>query len=65
MTGGVAMRCWLRCLQCGAKELLVKLTKFDGSCLHCGGGPRVAEDDNGNPMLVWSEGSDPTTWNTK
>ena len=59
------MRCWLRCLRCGTKELMVKLTKFDGGCLHCGGGPRVAEDDNGNPMVVGSEPCDPTNWDVK
>lgn len=56
------MRCWLRCVQCGTKELLVERTKFDGGCLHCGGGPRVAEDDDGNPMVVWSGHDDVTSW---
>ena len=56
------MRCWLVCLQCGTKELLTKLTKFDGGCLHCGGGPRVAKGDHGEDMIVWSAVNDPTNW---
>jgi hypothetical protein len=56
------MRCWLRCIQCGTKELLVERTKFDGGCLECGGGPRVAEDDAGRPMVVWSSTDDITSW---
>lgn len=56
------MRCWLKCLSCGTKELLVDTTKFDGGCLHCGGGPRSAESDDGAPMFVWSEQQDLTSW---
>jgi uncharacterized protein (DUF983 family) len=57
------VRCWLVCLQCGTKELLVPLTKFDGGCLHCGGGPRVAESDDGEPMIILSpEMGDLTSW---
>ena len=56
------MRCWLVCQQCGTKELLVERTKFDGGCLHCGGGPRCAENDQGEPMIVWSADNDPTSW---
>lgn len=55
------MLCWLVCLHCGTKELLTRLTKFDGGCLHCGGGPRVAKGDNGEPMIVWSI-DDVTDW---
>ena len=40
----------------------MKLTKFDGGCLHCGGGPRVAKGDNGEDMIVWSAENDPTNW---
>lgn len=56
------MRVWLRCMTCGAKELLNDRTKFDGGCLHCGGGPRTAEDDDGKPMLVSTDTADPTDW---
>lgn len=56
------MQCWLRCGQCGTKELLLASTKFDGGCLHCGGGPRFAEDDEGKPMIVWSGTDDLTKW---
>lgn len=62
MTEPEAARCWLRCTKCGTKELLVRGTKFDGGCLNCGGGPRVAENDHGRPMVVWSNVSDPTSW---
>ena len=56
------MRCWLVCSQCKTKELLNERSKFDGGCLHCGGGPRVAMGDNGEPMIVWSELDDVTSW---
>jgi hypothetical protein len=56
------MKCWLVCQHCGTKELLTKLTKFDGGCLHCGGGPRVARNDNDQPILLWSEPNDITSW---
>ena len=56
------MRCWLVCMQCGTKELLVKRSKFDGGCLHCGGGPRTAQNDKGEPMIVWSTDTDITSW---
>ena len=50
-------------MQCGTKELLVERTKFDGGCLHCGGGPRTAQNDQGDSMVIWSDGMpDPTSW---
>lgn len=56
------VRTWLVCKQCRAKELLTKRSKFYGGCLHCGGGPRTAENDKGEPMLVWSVTDDVTSW---
>ena len=56
------MRAWLVCLQCGTKELLNERSKFDGGCLHCGGGPRAAQNDNGEPVVLWSSVNDPTLW---
>ena len=53
---------WLVCMQCGAKELLNERSKFDGGCLHCRGGPRTAQNDDGEPMIVWSASNDLTSW---
>ncbi len=66
------MRCWLCCPHCKTRELVQNETEF-GPCPECGGGPRFAEGDNGEPMLVWSAPSrpssqhgwspyDPTSW---
>ena len=54
-------RCWLRCRNCGAREWVQSLTKF-GPCPHCGAGPRYAEGDDGEPMIVWSAAQDVTSW---
>ena len=55
------MRCWLRCPHCGAREWVQDRTEF-GPCPECGGGPRYAEADDGQPMLVWSGSVDLESW---
>lgn len=54
-------RCWLKCPHCGTQELVLSTTEF-GPCPNCGGGPRFAQGDNGDPMIVWSTAQDPTSW---
>lgn len=51
-------------MQYGTKELLNERSNFDGGCLHCGGGPRTAQNDKGEPMIVWSADDDITSWST-
>lgn len=53
--------CWLACRHCGAKELVKQQTVF-GPCPVCGGGPRYAEGDKGEPMFVFTNVQDPTSW---
>lgn len=55
------MRCWLRCPHCGTRELVQSTTEF-GRCPECKGGPRFAENDEGQPVFVWSAGHDLTIW---
>lgn len=48
---------FLVCEACGSKE---KMTEPIG-CPVCGA-PRYAEDKDGKPLVLWSEKSDPTSW---
>lgn len=61
---GTRQRCWLRCANCGVREWINRLTGF-GPCPSCGKGPRFAEGDDGEPMVVWSTGQDPAIWGTR
>jgi len=53
--------CWLVCKKCGAKEFVQQETTF-GPCPVCGGSPRYAENDHGQPMFVFSGPFDFEDW---
>lgn len=56
---------WLVCEDCGTKEAVLEGTEFFGGCKSCGGNRSRAEDDNGNPVIVFSALSDPTDWSVE
>ena len=54
------MRTWLVCKRCGTKEWLQPHTELVG-CPDCSA-PRFAENDGGDPMFIFSELDDLTSW---
>lgn len=51
---------WLVCKTCGEKEWLQSHTPIV-HCKKCGA-PRYAENDEGQPMILWSHPVDPAKW---
>lgn len=56
------MTAWLICEKCGTREAVLPDTEFDGGCKVCGGNRTRTEDDDGNPVILWTELNDPTKW---
>jgi predicted nucleic-acid-binding Zn-ribbon protein len=54
------MATWLVCKECGVKEWLQPHTPLT-HCPKCRA-PRFAEDDAGQPMVLWSAPLDPNVW---
>lgn len=52
------MTAWLVCERCGTKEAVLPATDFDCGCKECGGRRVSAEDDDGNPIILFSRLSD-------
>ena len=56
------MSAWLICESCGCKELILPTTSFDGGCKYCGGIRSRTEDDDGKPLIAWSNINDFLGW---
>jgi hypothetical protein len=56
------MTSWLVCKRCGVKEAILPCTKLSG-CTTCGEA-RFAENDDGEPMVIWSVPQNPDSFDT-
>ncbi len=54
------MTTFLVCKRCEVQEAILPTTPIVG-CVWCGA-PRYAVNDDGQPMILWSAGSDVTDW---
>lgn len=52
---------WLVCKKCGEKELIQDGPNFFVHCHACKG-PHYAENDKGEPLIVWSTSQDLENW---